>query len=72
MSLLFIPRMIYKNGAIMEDSDRKKPKNCQKLIPVPHCPPKIPHGLTLVQTWASAVEGRQLIARVMAQLFSGF
>jgi hypothetical protein len=29
-------------------------------MPVPLCPPQIPHGLTLARTRASAVRGRRL------------
>jgi hypothetical protein len=36
-------------------------------VPVPLCPPQIPHGLTRDQTQASAVGGRRLTACVMAR-----
>jgi hypothetical protein len=32
----------------------------EKPVPVPLCPPQIPHGLTLARTRASAVRGRRL------------
>jgi hypothetical protein len=38
----------------------------QKPVPVPLCPPQIPHGLTRVQTQTFAVRGWQLTARAMA------
>jgi hypothetical protein len=41
------------------ESDKGKPKYSEeKPVPVPLCPPKIPHGLTLDRTRASAVGGR--------------
>jgi hypothetical protein len=40
---------------------RKKP------VPVPFCPPQIPHGLTRGRTRASAVRGRRLTAWAMAR-----
>jgi hypothetical protein len=36
-------------------------------VPVPLCPPQIPHGLTRDRTRASAVEGRRLTAWAMAR-----
>jgi hypothetical protein len=30
----------------------------EKPVPVPLCPPQIPHGLTQAKTWASAVRGQ--------------
>jgi hypothetical protein len=38
-----------------------------KPVPVPLCPPQIPHGLTRDRTRASAVEGRRLTAWAMAR-----
>jgi hypothetical protein len=38
-----------------------------KPVPVPLCPPQIPHGLTWDRTRASAVTGRQLTAWAMAR-----
>jgi hypothetical protein len=34
----------------------------EKHVPVPLCPPQIPHGLTRDRTQASAVRGRRLTA----------
>jgi hypothetical protein len=34
----------------------------EKPVPVPLCPPQIPHGLTRDRTWASAVRGWRLTA----------
>jgi hypothetical protein len=34
----------------------------EKPVPVPLCPPQIPHGLTRDRTLASAVGGRRLTA----------
>jgi hypothetical protein len=39
----------------------------EKPVPVPLCPPQIPHGLTWDQTGASAVGGRRLTAWAMAR-----
>jgi hypothetical protein len=45
-----------------------EPKNSvNKHVPVPLCPPQIPHGLTKVQSRASEVRGRRLTALDMAQ-----
>jgi hypothetical protein len=45
------------------ETDRGKPK----LVPVPLCPPQIPHGLTRGRTLASAVRGQRLTTRAMAR-----
>jgi hypothetical protein len=37
----------------------------EKPVPVPLCPPQIPHGLTRAWTWASAVRGRRLTTWAM-------
>jgi hypothetical protein len=42
----------------------------EKPVPVPHCPPQFPHGLTRGQTRASAVRGRRLTTWAMAQPFT--
>jgi hypothetical protein len=39
----------------------------KKLVPLPLCPPQIPHGFILTWTRASTVRGRQLTAWTMAQ-----
>jgi hypothetical protein len=39
----------------------------EKPVPVPLCPPQIPHGLSRDRTRASAVGGRRLIAWAMAR-----
>jgi hypothetical protein len=39
----------------------------EKPVPVPLCPPQIPHGLTRDRTQASAVGGRRLTAWAMAR-----
>jgi hypothetical protein len=38
----------------------------EKHVPLPMCPPHIPHGLKQLQTQASAVRGQWLIAWAMA------
>jgi hypothetical protein len=39
----------------------------EKPVPVPLCPPQIPHGLTLAQNRTSAVRSRRLTAWAMAR-----
>jgi hypothetical protein len=39
----------------------------EKPVPVPLCPPQIPHGLNRAQTRASAVRGRRLTTWTMAR-----
>jgi hypothetical protein len=39
----------------------------EKLVPVPLCPPQIPHGLTRDRTRAAAVGGRRITAWAMAR-----
>jgi hypothetical protein len=60
--ILFILQMIYEYGERRwNDIDRGKPKIIgEKPVPVPLCPPQIPHGLTRARTQASAVRGRRL------------
>jgi hypothetical protein len=49
------------------DIDRGKLKNSwDKPVPMPLCPPQIPHGLTQAQTGESAVRGRRQTACAMA------
>jgi hypothetical protein len=48
--------------------DRGKPKySGEKPVPVPLCPPQIPHGLTRDRNRASAVGDRRLTAWAMAR-----
>ena len=48
--------------------DRGKPKySGKKPVPLPLCPPQIPHWLTRDRTRASAVRGQRLTAWAMAQ-----
>jgi hypothetical protein len=48
--------------------DRGKPKYLgEKPVPMPLCPPQIPHGLTRYRTRASAVRTRRLTAWAMAR-----
>jgi hypothetical protein len=41
----------------------------ERPVPVPLCPPQMPHGLTWDRTRASAVGGRRLTARAMARAY---
>jgi hypothetical protein len=65
--LLFIPQVIYEYGEQWwNDTDSGKPNNWEKPVPVPLCPPKIPHGLIWVWTWASVVRDWWLTAWAMS------
>jgi hypothetical protein len=68
-SILRIPQMIWVWKATVEwYSDRGKPMNSEeKPVPVPLCPPQIPHGLTRARTRASAMRGRRLTTWAMAR-----
>jgi hypothetical protein len=58
------------NGAPVEwNWHRKTEVLGGKPVPVPLCPPQIPHGLTRDRTLASAVRGRRLTAWAMARPF---
>jgi hypothetical protein len=48
---------------------KEKPKNSgEKPVPMPLCPPQVPHGLTHARTRASAVRGRRLTTWAMARI----
>jgi hypothetical protein len=49
---LFILLIIYEYGAMVLLT-RKNQRTGEKSVPMPFCPPQIPHGLT----WASSVRG---------------
>ena len=56
------------NGAPVEWNWQGKPEVLgENPVPVPLCPPQIPHGLTRDRTRASAVRGRRLTAWAMAR-----
>jgi hypothetical protein len=56
------------NGALVERNWQGKSEELgEKPVPVPLCPPQIPHGLTRDRTRASAVGGRRLNAWAMAR-----
>jgi hypothetical protein len=56
------------NGAPVERNWRRKTEVlAEKTVPVPLCPPQIPHRLTRNRTRASAVRGRRLTAWAMAR-----
>jgi hypothetical protein len=51
------------HGAAVESHWWGKTKELrEKLVPVPLCPPQIPHKLPLERTWTSAVRIKQLTA----------
>ena len=56
------------NGAPVEWIYRGKPKySGEKPVPVPLCPPQIPHGLSRDRTRVSAVRGQRLTSWAMAR-----
>jgi hypothetical protein len=64
ISFSFFP----SNGAPVEwNWQGKTPVLGEKPVPVPLCPPQIPHGLARDRTRASAVGGRRLTAWTMAR-----
>jgi hypothetical protein len=72
--LLFIPQMIYEYGEPQwNDTDgenrRSRIKNCPSTTL--STTNTVPHGLTWVWTWASAVRGRWLTTWTMVQHKSG-
>jgi hypothetical protein len=66
VSILRIPQIIRVWRATVEwYTDRVKPKNSKKkTVPVPLCPPQIPHGLTR----ASAIRGQSLTTWGLVEL----
>ena len=59
------------NGAPVDEIDRGKTEVLgEKPVPVPLCPPQIPHGLTRDRTQASALRGRRAMARSLLHLGS--
>jgi hypothetical protein len=59
--------LFHFNGAPVEWNWQGKPEVLGEIpIPVPLCPPKIPHGPTRDRTRASAVRGQRLTAWAMA------
>jgi hypothetical protein len=66
MIIMFCP--FPSNGAPVEWKWQGKTEVLgEKFVPVPLCPPQIPHGLTRDQTRSSAVGGRRLTAWAMAR-----
>jgi hypothetical protein len=66
MIIIFCP--FRSNGSQVEWNWQGKTEVLEeKLVPVPLCPPQIPHGLTRDRTRASAVGGRRLTAWAMAR-----
>jgi hypothetical protein len=66
MMIIFCP--FPSNGAPVEWNWQGKTEELgEKPIPVPLCPPQIPHGLNRDRTRASAVGGRRLTAWAMAR-----
>jgi hypothetical protein len=49
------------------DTDRETEVLGEKPVPVPLCPPQIPHGLPLARTLASTVRSRRLTAWARAR-----
>jgi hypothetical protein len=68
VSILRIPQMIWVWRAPVEWYWQGKAEQLgEKPVPVPLCPPQIPHGLTLAWTRASAVRGWWLTTWAMAR-----
>jgi hypothetical protein len=66
MMIIFCP--FPSNGAPVEWNWQGKTEELgEKPVPVPLCPPQMPHGLTQDRTRASAVGGRRLTAWAMAR-----
>jgi hypothetical protein len=60
VSILRIPQMIWVWRVMVEwYIDGKTEELWEKPVPVPLCPPQIPHGLTRAWTRASVVRGRR-------------
>jgi hypothetical protein len=66
-SILRIPQMSLESDGGMIYWQRKTEELRGKPVPVPLCPPQIPHGLTRARTQASVVRGRRLTTWAMAQ-----
>jgi hypothetical protein len=63
--------LLHFNGALVEWNWQGKTEVLgEKPVPVPLCPPQIPHKLTWDRTRASAVRGQRLTAWAMARPFS--
>jgi hypothetical protein len=68
VSILRIPQMIWVWSATVEWYWQGKTEELgEKPVPVPLCPPQIPHGLTRARSRASAVRGRRLTTWAMAR-----
>jgi hypothetical protein len=66
VSMVNIPQMIWVWRATVELYWQGKTEELgEKPVPVPLCPPQIPHGLTWARTRASAVRGRRLTTWAM-------
>jgi hypothetical protein len=69
MKMIIIFRPFLSSGEPVEWNWRGKTEVLgEKPVPVPLCPPQIPHALTSGRTRASAVGGRRLTAWAMARL----
>jgi hypothetical protein len=68
VSILRIPQMIWVCRPTVEWYWQGKAEELwEKPLPVPLCPPEIPHGLTRARTRASAVRGRRLTTWAMSR-----
>jgi hypothetical protein len=68
VSILRVPQMIWVWRATVEWYWQGKTEEPgEKPVPVPLCPPQMPHGLTQARTRASAVRGRLLTTWAMAR-----
>jgi hypothetical protein len=65
--ILFVLQMTWVWRATVEWYWQEK---TEKLVPVPLCPPLIPHGLTRRRTWHSEARGQRLTAWTMERPLS--
>jgi hypothetical protein len=74
ISLLYQPRMIDNGdcGAVGGMNIGRGNRSTRRIpVPVPFCPPHIPHDLTRARTWAAAVGSQRLATWAMARPWLG-
>jgi hypothetical protein len=73
VSILRIPQMIWVWRATVEWCRQGKTEELgEKPVPVPLCPPQIPHRLTRARTQPSAMRGRRLTTLAMTRSYDYF
>jgi hypothetical protein len=68
-SLIPSKSIMESQGGVIVTGESRRTR--RKPVPVPQCPPQIPHGPTQARILASAVRGRQLSAWAMARPLLG-